>query len=265
MLLTGLVKMITTAVVIIAVTLSVARLGPRLGGVIAGTPIVLGPAFFFLGLERPPAFLADAAVATLHALTATLVFLVAYVLAAARLGPVASLATAVAAWVAAAAAFATIPGGWVVGLAAYAALFALASAIRRRLDLPRPRVRAPTRRLDLLVRGLAGGVLVGVVTTVAAEAGPQVAGTLTGFPVGFTMISLTLHQRFGPAVARATLATAQGGMLSLVAFASVEAATAPVAGGMGAFALAFAASVTVSMALLAAGHRSERRRSGTSG
>ncbi|MDZ7809950.1 MAG: hypothetical protein U5L11_07060 [Arhodomonas sp.] len=255
-----LVKMATTAVVVIGVTLAVARLGPRLGGVIAGTPIVLGPAFFFLGLERSAGFVAEAALAAIHALTATLVFLITYVAVAGRLGPVTSLLAAVTAWGLSATAFATLPGGYPLGLVVYVLVFGLALAARRWLRLSQPRVQAPNRWLDLLLRGLAAGVLVGVATTVAATAGPKISGTLTGFPVGFTVIALTLHQRFGAPVARATLAAAQGGMFSLVAFAVAAAATAPALGGMGAFWLALGSSLAVSAGLFALSHFTDEQR-----
>lgn len=260
------VKMIATAVVVIGVALAVARLGPRLGGVVAGTPIILGPGFFFLGLEQTPEFLTSAAVSSLHALTATLAFLIAYVLVAGRLGAVASVATAILAWLVFALGFSLLPGSWGIALAAYGAVYAVALMIQRRLRLPQARARAPVRWMDLLVRGGVAGILVGVATTVGAAAGPAVSGTLVGFPVGFTVISLTLHQRFGAPVARATLAAAQSGMASLVAFAAAEAIAAPLLGGMGAFWVALGSSLLFSTVLFVASHylgqRADRRARG---
>lgn len=243
------VKMLATAVVVIAVTLSVARLGPRLGGIIAGTPIVLGPAYFFMGREQSAAFVHSSAVSTLHALTATLLYLITYVAVAGRLGAVASVATAIAAWLVGAFVFSYVPGGVGWALIVYAALFLVATFVARLLRLPHPRVHTPTRWPDLLLRGTVAGILVGVATTVGARLGPQVSGTLTGFPVGFLVIALTLHQRFGAPVSRATLSTAQRGMFSLIAFAATTALMAPVVGGEGVFYLALASSVAVSALL----------------
>lgn len=248
------VKMASTAIVIIVVTLAVSRVGPRLGGIIAGTPIVLGPAFFFLGREQDAAFIAEAAVSTLHALAATLLFTVVYVLAAGRFNVVTSLVLAVLAWAVSAALFTTLPGGYKVALMAYALAFALALWLQHRLQLQQTMVRAPTRWPDLLFRGAVAGALVGVATTAGALAGPRLSGAMIGFPVGFLVIAFTLHQRFGAPVARATVAAAQRGMFSLVAFAATEAIVARAVGGMVSFYLSLAASLGVSALLFAAAH-----------
>lgn len=248
------IKTVATAVVVIVVTLTVARLGSRLGGIVAGTPIVLGPAFFFLGREQSAEFVAAAAVSTLHALTASLLFTMAYVLAAERRGAVASMALAALGWAVGAVVFTALPGGAGLALAVYAAVFVLVRLVQRRIWLPAAGARAPVRWPDLLLRGAVAGALVGVATTAGALAGPMLSGTLTGFPIGLLAIGLTLHQRFGAPVARATIAAAQGGMLSLVAFAATVAVTAPAWGGGIAFYCALAASLGVSALLFTAGH-----------
>ncbi|MDN3517462.1 hypothetical protein QWY84_07575 [Aquisalimonas lutea] len=252
------VKMLATAVVVIGVTLSVGHLGPRLGGIIAGTPIVLAPAFFFLGREQSPAFVAEAAVSALHALTATLVFTMCYVLAAARLGAISSILLSILGWMASALVFSRIPGGVGTALLVYAGVFGLAMGLDRYLRLPPTRAAAPNRWPDLIFRGVLAGVLVGVATTVATGFGPLVSGTLTGFPVGFITIALTLQQRFGVATARATIATAQRGMFSLIAFAATAGLTAETLGGLGAFFAALAASLGLSAAMFALIHLHQR-------
>ena len=243
------VKMVATAAVVIGVTLSVGRLGPRLGGIIAGTPIVLAPAFFFLGREQSPAFVAEAALSTLHALTATLVFTMCYVLVAARLSAISSVFLSILGWIISALVFSRIPGGVGTALAVYAGGFLLAMALDRYLRLPPTQVAAPNRWPDLIFRGVLAGVLVGVATTVATRFGPLVSGTLTGVPVGLITIALTLQQRFGVATARATIAAAQRGMFSLVVFAATAGLTAEPLGGVGAFYVALAASLSLSAAM----------------
>lgn len=56
-----LTKLIATALVVIGVSVAVGKLGPRLGGIIAGTPIILGPGYFFLLQEWPTEFIQEAA------------------------------------------------------------------------------------------------------------------------------------------------------------------------------------------------------------
>lgn len=41
-------RMIATALIVIVVALAVGRLGPLIGGTLAGLPIVLGPGLYFL-------------------------------------------------------------------------------------------------------------------------------------------------------------------------------------------------------------------------
>ncbi len=65
-----------------------------------------------------------------------------------------------------------------------------------------------------------------IATALAARSGPMLSGILVGFPVGLFTIGWTLHDRYGADVARATVAAAQQGMLSLVAFAVVTAVLA---------------------------------------
>lgn len=244
------IKVVATAVVVIIVTVSVARLGPRIGGILVGTPIVVGPAFFFLGREQTTAFVTEAAISTLHALAASLLFLMSYVIVATRLPAIASLSVAVIAWAVAAALFIQIPDGLLPALGAYAIVFAAALALERQLRLPPTRAAGAVRWGDLLIRGIAAGTLVGFATTVAAQFGPTLSGVLAGFPVGFVVVSVTLHQRFGAPVTRATLVTAQRGMLSLVAFTATIAVLTPLVGAVTAFLPALVVSLSVS-ALLA--------------
>lgn len=82
-----LVKWLSTALIVIGVSVAVVRLGPKLGGVLAGTPIVLAPGYFFMLREQSSTFVADAALGTLHAMIATLAFCLGYVLLAAREAP----------------------------------------------------------------------------------------------------------------------------------------------------------------------------------
>lgn len=240
------VKMVMTAIIVIIVTLLVGRLGPRIGGIVAGTPIVIGPAFYFLGREQSDTFVTHAALSTLHALTAVLLFLMCFVSIAGRTRAGTSVSAAVITWAISSTIFAFMPSGLWPALGLYTIVFAAALALERGLNLPLARARQSAGWHDLIIRGLAAGVLVGVATTIGAQAGPTVSGTLTGFPVGFVVISLTLHQRFGAPVARATMVTAQRGILSLLTFTTGMAVLTPLIGASHAFLPALAASLVTS-------------------
>ena len=246
-----LVKWLSTALVVIGVSVAVVRLGPRLGGVLAGTPIVLGPGYFFMLGEQPGAFVAEAALGSLHAMFATLAFCLAYVLLAGRQGALAAVALAAVLWLPVAALAAVLPGGTGLALVLFIACLALAMRLMRALGLSRTAVSAPLVWADLLIRGTLAGGIVCLATVVLADIAPALSGVALSFPIGMLTIALTLHQRYGAEVARATLADTQLGMLSLVAFSAVLAATAAHLSPVLSFGLALAASLGTSSALWA--------------
>ncbi|GGE63287.1 hypothetical protein GCM10011533_14610 [Streptosporangium jomthongense] len=243
------VKLVATASVVIGVSVAVSKLGPRLGGIIAGTPIILGPGYFFMLQERPVEFIQSAALSTLHALVATLVFSICFVMTAGRMSALASLGLATLCWIPSTLVFTATPGGIWGAVLLYCLVLLVAEGIRRALGLGQPVVIARSGWFDLLLRGLLAGVLVSVATTVAARSGPLLSGVLVGFPVGLFTIGWTLHERYGSHVARATVTIAQKGMLSLVAFAVVVALVADKLPPMVTFTMSLLASLAVSAAL----------------
>ncbi len=242
-------KLVATAVVVIGVSLVVGKLGPRLGGIIAGTPIVLGPGYFFMLQEHSPAFIQVAALSTLHALVATLLFSISFVVTAGRLGALPSLGIATLCWIPAALLFSRVSGGVWVAVLMYLGMLLLAEGVRRALRLRQPIIVAHSGWFDLVLRGLLAGVLVSVATTLAVKSGPLLSGMLVGFPVGLFTIGWTLHERYGPDVARATVSMAQKGMLSLVAFGVVTATLVGHLPPMVVFLLSLMASMSVSAML----------------
>jgi len=243
------IKWLSTALVVTGVSVAVVRLGPRLGGILAGTPIVLGPGYFFMLHEQSPAFVAEAALGSLHAMLATLMFCLCYVLLAGWFGASASVALAAAIWLPVAAAAALLPGGVLLALAMF--LLAMPSAIRlmHSLRLTRGKVSESPRWGDLLVRGALAGIIVCLATVVLDAIAPAVSGIALSFPIGMLTIALTLHQRHGPEVSRATLSDTQLGMLSLVAFSAVMAASVEYLNPTLVFGLALATSLLVSALL----------------
>jgi len=253
------IKLIATASVVIGVSLAVNKLGPRLGGIIAGTPIILGPGYFFMLQERSVEFIQSAALSTLHALVATLVFSICFVMTAGRLSALVSLGLATVCWIPSTLLFSATPGGVWGAVLLYCLVLLIAEAIRRALKLGQPVVIARSGWFDLLLRGLLAGVLVSIATTVAAKSGPFLSGVLVGFPVGLFTIGWTLHERYGPHVARATVTIAQKGMLSLVAFTVVLAMTVGKLPPMMTFTASLIASLVVSAALFLVSQRQYRR------
>jgi hypothetical protein len=213
-----LVRVCATGFVVVFVAWLAARLGPVAGGILVGLPIVLAPGFFFMLREQPPAFVAAAAAGALFSLAGTQVFLGAYVAAASRLGAVGAMLAAIAGWCAAALPLAFLPHPAWAGAALFAAVTAGLRLGCARLLPQRPRAAGPTRWSLLIARAVAAGLLVGLVTLAAARLGPALAGTLIAFPIGFSVILLSLNLDHGPAMAARTAYAGLLGVVSLAVF-----------------------------------------------
>ena len=253
------VRIVATAAIVIGVTLAAEHLGPKIGGALAGLPIVIGPAFFFLVQDQNLTFSAYAAAASLTSLAATQAFLLGYVAVAARTR--AALGAAVLAWLLCAWLLSHLPASPWLGLAVFTTAMLVARRIGARFLRPLGAARASGTWLLLLLRGLVAGMLVAGVTLAANRLGPVWAGFLIAYPIGLTVISATLHRRLGATITIATLRAVMLGISSLAAFAFVLSITLAPLGPLPAFAAALAASVTVTLALVLA---SARRPSTTS-
>ena len=245
-----LVRMGSTAFVVVAVTWAVGAFGPRIGGAVAGLPIVLGPGFYFLSTHAPAAFVAEAAAYALYSLCATQLFLLAYIVAAGRLPPWATLAIAVGVWGLVALLLRPLPAVPSLGLLLFMGATAIGLAVGARQAGPvaggGPR---PGWGL-LLLRGALAGVLVALVTGAAGWLGPAVAGLLMAFPIGYMVVALTLHQSMGVPQVRATLHAALLGTTSLAAFCATLALTVAEGNQQMVLSGALMASVLVIIALV---------------
>lgn len=243
-------KWLCTTLVVIVVSLTAARVGPGLGGILAGTPMVFAPGYFFMLQEQSARHVAEASLASLHALLATLAFCLVYVLAAGRRGAWLSLTLAVATWIPLAVLTSLLPGGVWLAAALFCAALYLASMMVHCLATVSAKAHGVLGFRELMLRGGLAGAMVCLATALAEDLDPGLAGIVLSFPVAMLSIAWTLQQRSGAAVARATLAAALPGMLSLVAFCGVLALTAGKLPSWMAFTLSLLASLVVSILLL---------------
>lgn len=246
-----LVRTAATAAVVILVVQLAARAGPAIGGVIAGLPIVLGPGYFFLLREQPPAFVADAATGSLISLSATQIFLFVYIVAAARFAPLTTLVLAALAWGLAAAFLGLFDPGIVFGSLSFALVTLVARNIGR--SFVTPVLPAKVRRSHglTLLRGIAAGLLVGLVSLGSSAFGTVLAGALMAFPIGFSAIGLSLHRDLGAAMAARTAHASLYGLTSLAAFCVTLALSLELLGATAAFLLSLAMSGVTTMIGLA--------------
>lgn len=244
------IRMFTTAFVVMAVAWAVGVFGPIIGGALAGLPIVLGPGFYFLIKKAPEAFVIQAASYALLSLCATQLYLLTYIAAAGKNQPWFSLFLAITAWMMSAYLFQFVPAHLLVGILLFILTASAALSLGRRFMIDTLSVKGRTGFGLLAVRGILAGVLVAAVTTVSHWLGPAGAGLLLGFPIGLTVVAVTIHQKFGAASAIATLYSALSGTASLAGFCTALAMAMPHWSSGWAFAFALLTSFTITMNLI---------------
>jgi hypothetical protein len=190
------VKLLLAPSFVVGASLAARRLGSRVGGLIAGLPVVAGPILLVYALAHGPSFAAGAAAGTLLGLVSLIGFVVVYAHLATRVSWVLSMLAGWLAFALATAAFSalSLPVGAALGIAAAGLLAGLAA-------LPRPREEARAHatppRWDLPVRAACALALVLTLTAVAGWLGPQLSGLLAPFPIIATVLATFTHAQRG--------------------------------------------------------------------
>src|SRR5688572_9668226 len=219
------------------------RWGPSVAGWLAGLPLVGGPFLFVLAVERGAQFGADAAVASVSAVFASLSFNTAYAWTALRLRWPGALGAAMAAWWASAFALAALPSSiWATSAVPFGALLVAPRALPPAPALPALR---PLPRGDLVARMAAGVALTLLVTWAAPQIGPTWSGLLGVFPVLGLVLSVFSHAGSGAPYTVVLLQSLARGMWSFAAFCLCLALTLPVYGLGAAFSLSVALALAV--------------------
>ena len=244
-----LVRVVATAAIVIGITVAVERLGAAIGGALAGLPIVIGPGFFFIARDHSAAFTAEAATASLLSLCATETFLLGYAAAAGRCRPALALGLATLGWFSVAMLLSQVPPSPPLALALFLVAAVLARRLGRRFLRESARRRVPGGPGLLLARGLAAGILVAAATLTASRLGADWSGFIVTYPIGLSVVAVTLHQRAGAGTVVATLHAAMLGVASLAAFSLTLASLIEAGGALPSLLAAFVASVAVTSAL----------------
>ena len=237
-----LLKLILVPACLALLSLAARTWGPRVGGWLAGLPIVAGPILFFLALERGVAFGAQAAGAALGAAFATIWFCLAYAWVATRHAWPLSALAGLSAWAAAVLLMSFFEGSIAIGLAACVAALIVAPPLFPRRSVP---AGAALPRHEIVFRMAAGAAVVLVVTAAAAAIGPVWSGLLSAFPTLGTVLAVFSQRSSGAAYAAALLRAMCFGMASLVAFFVALALLLPALG----IAAGFLASLAICLAV----------------
>ncbi|MGA2455171.1 MAG: hypothetical protein ABSG93_16800 [Solirubrobacteraceae bacterium] len=190
------VKLLLAPSFVVGASVAARRFGPRVGGLIAGLPVVAGPILLVYALAHGRGFAAGAAAGTLLGLVSLIAFVVVYGRLAGHLFWGASM---LAGWIAFAAATAvfsalSLPLGVALGLAALALALGLACLPRPGGD---PRLHSTPPSWDLPVRAACALALVLSLTAVAGWLGPQLSGLLAPFPIIATVLATFTHAQRG--------------------------------------------------------------------
>ena len=181
---------------VVGASLAARRFGPRVGGLLAGLPVVAGPIVLSYALAHGKGFAAGAAAGTLLGLVSLIGFVVVYGRLSRRLswGP-----CTLWGWLAFATGTAlfsvfSIPAGIALALAAAAIAAGLSW-------LPHPASPQLTATIppswDLPLRAGCALALVLTLTAVASWLGPQLSGLLAPFPIIATVLATFTHAQRG--------------------------------------------------------------------
>lgn len=191
-----LVKLLLAPTFVVSASLAARRFGPRIGGLLAGLPVVAGPIVLSYALGHGKGFAAGAAAGTLLGLVSLIAFVVVYGRLSRRIRWGACMLWGWLAFAVGTAFFSafSIPSGGALALAATA----IAAGLRW---LPRPASaqRAPTipPDWDLPLRAGCAMALVLTLTAVAGWLGPQLSGLLAPFPIIATVLATFTHAQRG--------------------------------------------------------------------
>ena len=189
-------KLLLAPVFVVGASLIARRFGARVGGLIAGLPVVGGPILLVYALDHGRSFAAHAATSGLLGLVSLIGFVVVYARVSPRLRWGASMLAGWLAFAASTAAFSavSVTAGAALGISAAALLIGLTL-------LPRPgaddRVHPPAPSWDLPVRAGCALALVLSLTAVAGWLGPQLSGLLAPFPIIATVLATFTHVQRG--------------------------------------------------------------------
>jgi hypothetical protein len=191
-----LVKLLLAPSFVVGASLAARRYGARIGGLIAGLPVVAGPILLAYALEHGKGFAAGAAAGTLLGLVSLIGFSVVYGRLASRLSWAPCMLAGWLAFAAATALFSafSVPDGLALALAVAAIGAGLALLPRAQGERPSS---DPLPRWDLPLRALCSLALVLTLTAISGWLGPQLSGLLAPFPIIATVLATFTHGQRG--------------------------------------------------------------------
>jgi hypothetical protein len=203
-----LVKIVAIVAVVLLASFAAERGGPFWGGLLLAVPFTSGPGYVLLAMEADARFIADSALNSVAATCAAYLFVVAVVRLSPRWPVLPVLAGGIAVWLVAILLVRLVVWTPVTAVAANLVTLLVGCWLTRGVTAATPTRSAPRSRLDLPVRALTIGLLVGGIVTASHAIGPRWTGFALVFPMGLASFVLVIHGRLGGAAAAATMASA---------------------------------------------------------
>jgi hypothetical protein len=190
------IKLLLAPSFVVGASLAARRFGARIGGLIAGLPLVAGPILLAYALAHGRSFAAGAAAGTLLGLVSLIAFILVYAHLADRVSWVLGLLAGWLAFALATLAFSavSVPAAAALAIAGVALLGGLALLPRPAVEL---RIHPAPPSWDLPLRAACALALVFTLTAVAGWLGPQLSGLLAPFPIIATVLATFTHNQRG--------------------------------------------------------------------
>jgi hypothetical protein len=243
---------------VVLASLAARRFGTRVGGVVAGLPVIAGPILLVLALQHGSAFASKAAVGVLLGMVGLAAFVLSYAAVAGRGTWAAATAAAYGAFALVIVVLRPVSVGSLVAFVVACAALALTLVLL-------PRVPVAGRggflhpRWDLPLRAACTLVLVFLITAVASTLGPRLSGLVSAFPIITAVLAAFTYAQRGRDESIRLLRGFTTGFFAYAVFCFVVATALSPLGVAPCFAIATAAALTTQAVVLAAGRRVRRR------
>lgn len=211
------VKVVSTAAVVVGASVAAERFGPFWGALIACFPVSAGPAYVLLGLQHDDAFIANAAFASFACGIATWVYALTFVRLGQRFGIAVTLIGTLIVWFMTAYFVRSMP--WTLWSAIAANLIAFLVVLKFTPTVTFQRdanARRTAHWSELPMRALLVGLFVATVVTVSEAIGPTATGIASVFPLAMSSLAVIMARSLGMDGARAAIGATVKPMLGIV-------------------------------------------------
>jgi hypothetical protein len=236
-------KLLLAPAFVVGASLVARRFGARVGGLVAGLPVVGGPILLAITLQHGRSFGAHAATGTLLGFVGLAAFVVAYAWSATRMGPVPSMLLGWVAYMVVVTLLSPLDPPPVLAFAGACLVLAASQVALPSVPGEADAGEHDPPSWDLPVRALAALVLVLSVTTAAGALGPQWSGLLAPFPIITSVLAVFTHQQLGLVDTLHLLRGFLSGFFAYALFTFILAVALPSMSTGAAFSLALAAAI----------------------